>query len=97
MSECRDCDIPDRVRKLEQRCEDYGQAFPSLNAGMPDLTGHRDYHERKIAATRAEEEFWRDLKMDIARKGVVGSIIIILGLISAGIIYTIKQKIGIAP
>ena len=42
----------------------FDQAFPE-----GDLAGHRAYHEARIEAARAEEEFWRVSK-ETLKKGV---------------------------
>lgn len=42
-------------------------AFPS-----GDLAGHHDYHNRKILASQAEEEFWKAAKLTLIQAGVNG-------------------------
>ena len=38
-----------------------------------------------IKAARAQEEFWKELRIDIAKKGVWGLLIILVGLVLTGI------------
>lgn len=46
---------------------------------------HRQAHEAWIAARRSEAEFWKELKLDIAKKGAWGLIIVIVGLLLVGV------------
>lgn len=67
------------------------EAFPS-----GDLTGHCDYHESKIRAAQAEEEFWHTAKSEALKHGIsglfaVGKWILILSLL--GMAY----KLGFGP
>lgn len=63
-------------------------AFPD-----EDVEGHRDYHLAKIKAAQAEERFWIELKIDLAKKGAWGILIILLGFIMLGL----ATKLGIKP
>lgn len=56
-----------------------------LNAFPDGPANHRAAHEAWINAKHAEAEFWMELKLDIAKKGVWGILAIILGLIAVGI------------
>lgn len=67
------------------------EAFPS-----GDLTGHCGYHESKIRAARAEEEFWHTAKAEAIKHGItglfsVGKWILILAMV--GLAY----KVGLGP
>ena len=56
-----------------------------LNAFPDGPINHRAAHEALIKAKNAEAEFWMELKLDIAKKGVWGTITLIIGLIAIGI------------
>lgn len=60
-------------------------AFAKNPDGSVDYDGHRKYHESMIAAAEAQTQFWRELKLEIAKKGVWGLLVIICGLILVGI------------
>ena len=60
-------------------------AFPRDDDGEVDHEGHRKYHESLIRSAEAQEQFWRDIRMDVAKKGVWAAIIIVLGLLVIGI------------
>ncbi len=66
--------------------------FPENEDGSIDVAGHRKYHEEMIEAAKAQTAFWRELKLEIAKKGIWGLIIIALGLILSGL----AMKTGIA-
>jgi len=61
------------------------QAFPN------GLEGHREAHEQMIRAAKAEEDFWHDLKLDIAKKSIWG-ILHILFVLALG---TVAVKLGL--
>lgn len=68
------------IKKLEG-------AFPRNELGEPDVEGHRRFHDMKIKAAEQEAEFWRDLKLEIAKKGLAGAwglVVIIAGLALVG-------------
>jgi hypothetical protein len=60
-------------------------AFPADDAGMVDFIGHRRAHESMIKAAKAQEEFWRELRLDIAKKGAWGLFVILIGVVLAGL------------
>lgn len=66
-------------------------AFPSDDTGHVDFIGHRRAHEAMIKAAHAQEDFWRELRLDIAKKGAWGLLIVIVGLILVGV----SAKFGI--
>jgi hypothetical protein len=59
--------------------------FPKNEDGTVDYDGHRHYHEQLIKAKEAETEFWREMKLDIAKKGLWGLLVILCGLILTGL------------
>lgn len=77
--------ILDELKKIEG-------AFPRNDDGVTDFEGHKRFHESKIRAAEAEARFWEELKLDIAKKGTWGVLIIVLGLIAVGL----SAKFGIS-
>lgn len=69
--------ILDELKKIEG-------AFAKNDDGSVDFDGHRKYHEAMIRAAEEQEKFWHDLKMEIAKKGIIAAIIIVLGLLWVG-------------
>ena len=67
-------------------------AFATNPDGTTDFSGHKQYHEAMIKAATAQEQFWQELKLEIAKKGVWSLLIIICGLVVVGI----SAKFGIA-
>lgn len=66
-------------------------AFPKDEDGCVDYDGHRKYHEQLIKAAEAQTEFWRELRLEIAKKGVWSLIYVLCGLVAVGI----SAKLGI--
>jgi len=60
--------------------------FPKSEDGSVDYDGHRKYHEQLIKAAEAQTEFWRELRLDIAKKGAWSLLVIVLGLVSIGLL-----------
>lgn len=60
-------------------------AFPVTEAGDTDFEGHRRFHDAKIKAAVAEEKFWSELKLEIAKKGVWSLLTIVAGLAVVGL------------
>ena len=71
---------------LEEKVDEALSILESLTDAFPDgPIKHRESHEAMIAASQAQEVFWAELKLDVAKKGTWGVLVIILGLILAGI------------
>ena len=66
-------------------------AFARNDDGSVDIDGHRRYHEAMIDAAKEQAQFWRELKLDIAKKGAWGLLIIVLGLVVVGL----QSKFGL--
>lgn len=86
------CIAPAEAKKIEDQLSEIlveirklHNAFPRTEDGETDIDGHRKYHESMIKAAEAQEEFWKELKLDIAKKGVWGLLIIVCGLVLTGI------------
>ena len=95
----RDCLTELEAHQIQQKLSEIlnevrmlHNAFPRTDSGETDLEGHRKYHEAMIKSAQAQEAFWRELRLDIAKKGTWGLLIIVLGLVMAGI----AAKFGIA-
>lgn len=68
-------------------------AFPIVG-GQVDFTGHRKAHEAMIKAAEAQEDFWREMKLDLAKKGTWGVFIILLGLVITGLSIKLGAWLG---
>lgn len=79
--------------ELEEKIEQVLSELEKINRAFPDgPESHRIAHEAMIKAAVAEERFWNELKIDVAKKGVWGLLIIILGLSLVGL----AAKFGIS-
>lgn len=71
---------------LEEKVDEALMILESLSNAFPDgPIKHREAHESWIQAKHAEAKFWQELKLDVAKKGVWGLLVIVLGLIAAGV------------
>ena len=66
-------------------------AFARNDDGSVDIDGHRRYHEAMIDAAKEQAQFWRELKIDIAKKGAWGVLVIVVGLVVVGL----QSKFGL--
>jgi|688.fasta_scaffold357258_2 hypothetical protein len=74
-----------RFDQIMEELQKINGAFAKNDDGSVDFSGHRQYHEEMIRAAKAQTEFWRELKLDIAKKGIWGGIIILIGIIVTGL------------
>lgn len=71
---------------LEEKVDEALSILESLSDAFPDgPLKHREAHEAMIAASHAEAVFWQELKLDIVKKGTWGILVILLGLVLAGV------------
>lgn len=86
-------EVSAELHALNATLSEFTDAFHHGEDGKPDFTGHRKYHDAKVKAAEAEERFWTELRLDVAKKGVWGLLIIVLGLIFVGV----QVKLGLFP
>lgn len=57
-----------------------------------DAVAHRIEHEAMLRTKKAEEDFWRNLKLDLAKKGIWAVLIffVVSGLFAVGVWEKIK-------
>lgn len=80
MTECTTCqDVGHKIEEVLRALDEIKEAFPD------GVAKHRAAHEAMIAVKSAEEQFWRELKLDLAKKGTWGLLVILLGLVLAGL------------
>jgi hypothetical protein len=80
-----------RFDEVMEQLKQMNNAFARNSDGSIDFDGHRRYHESMIAAAEAQTLFWQELKLEIAKKGVWGLLIIICGLVLVGL----STKLGL--
>lgn len=66
-------------RSISEVAELFRKAFPH-----GDIHAHREFHQAQMEAQRAQAEFWRALRLDIAKKGLWGVLVVLVGLMVAG-------------
>jgi hypothetical protein len=77
--------IEERLDELLDEMHKITGAFARNNDGSVDFDGHRRYHESMIEAAEAQTQFWRELKLEVAKKGIWGLLVIVCGLIVVGL------------
>ena len=68
-------------------------AFPLDGEGRVDHVGHRKYHESLIRSAEAQEKFWVELRLDIAKKGTWTIMVVVIGIFVVGL----AAKFGLNP
>ena len=77
---------------LEEKIDMALGLLETISDAFPDgPLKHREAHESWIAAKHAETKFWQELKLDIAKKGVWGLLVVVCGLLFVGI----SVKVGV--
>jgi hypothetical protein len=76
-----------KIDQLISSQQTFAGAFVKDQDKNPDLIGHRAYHESVIAASKAQEAFWQDLRHEIMRKGIVFLLVTLFGLAAVGLLY----------
>lgn len=79
-----------RMHRKEEEAtwEKVMSAFPN-----EDPVKHRMYHESVMRAAEAQEKFWNELRLDIAKKSAWGVMLLLIGLLLAGLAF--KTGLGI--
>ncbi len=76
----------ENLRKIESKVDELTEQAKSCMSAFPDgPVNHRLSHEAMIKAAQAQENFWNEMKVDLAKKGAYGLFIIILGLVITGL------------
>lgn len=87
MIECTTClQVGHKIDEVLRELADIKEAFPD------GIARHRAAHEAMIHAKHAEEDFYRELKLDLVKKGTWGLLVLVIGLIVLGL----SVKFGIA-
>lgn len=76
---------------ISQLQNTFADAFPN-----GDLDGHRNYHQNRINAAKAEEEFWKTAKTEVVKHGVSAVFTVVKG-ISILAILGLAYKFGLGP
>lgn len=82
-----------RLDEVMAELRSINNAFARNPDGSIDHDGHRKYHESMIKAATAQEQFWQELKMEVAKKGVWSLLVIICGLVVVGL--SAKMGLGV--
>ena len=77
--------LKSQLDEILKELRNINRAFPRNMDGQVDHEGHRKYHESLIRSAEAQEQFWKELRLDVAKKGTWALIIVLVGLLVLGI------------
>lgn len=85
MADCpMTCEVKDQLAEILEKLGQFEEAFPKDRNNRPDMSGHRRAHEADIAAAKAKERFYEELRLDLAKKGSWALVMVIAGLVLMG-------------
>ena len=97
MTECDQtvvqCPMETKIDRLLAMQESFAGAFHKDEGGQIDFIGHKRYHDAAISAARAQEDFWRGLRYDLTKRGIIWAVITLLGLASVGLLWKISTLV----
>ncbi len=77
--------ISEMERSLEEHVQREEKMFTDFMDAFPDGPhNHRNAHQSMIDAANAQKKFWDDLRLDLAKKGIWGIILVLVGLVVTG-------------
>ena len=77
--------LKSQLDEILKELRNINRAFPRNMDGQVDHEGHRKYHESLIRSAEAQEQFWKELRLDVAKKGTWALIIVLVGLLVLGV------------
>ena len=75
------------ISKYEKREEEIWEEKSKIimNAFPDGIQNHRNAHQAMIDAAKAQENFWKELKLDLTKKGIWGILTVLVGLALVGL------------
>lgn len=75
------------ISKYEKREEEIWEEKSKIimNAFPDGIQNHRNTHQAMIDAAKAQENFWKELKLDLTKKGIWGILTVLVGLALVGL------------
>lgn len=68
------------MSREEAVTKQFTAALPSRPDGSPDVDGHREFHSAVIEEKKARAQLYRELRAEVAKKGVLG-LLAVLGFL----------------
>ena len=69
------------MSREDATAKQFTQALPLRPDGTPDVDGHREFHAAMIDEKKARAQFYRELRAELAKKGLLGVLAIVVFLI----------------
>jgi hypothetical protein len=73
--------LHDHMEREEGVINGLAHAFPTMPDGSPDYLGHREYHSSLIDAAKERASFFREMRRELAKKGIFGLIAVVIFLV----------------
>ena len=71
---------------LEEKVDEALSILATITHAFPDgPEAHRNAHIAMIKAAAAQERFWDELKLDLAKKGIIAILVVLAGFVVAGV------------
>jgi len=84
-------DLCKKIDQLMDEMHSISHGFVKNEDGTVDYDGHRRYHAAIIQSMNAQEKFWNELRIDLAKKGLWFILLVLAGLVVLGI----QTKLGL--
>jgi len=84
-------DLCKKIDAMREEIHSISNGFVKNADGTVDYDGHRRYHASIIQSMNAQEKFWNELRIDLAKKGLWFILIVLAGLVVLGI----QTKLGL--
>ena len=82
---------------LDEKVDEALSILETIAYAFPDgPEAHRTAHQAMIKASAAQERFWDELKLDIAKKGLWGVLIIVVGLVMVGAVTKLGMLVALS-
>lgn len=84
-------DLCKKIDKMMEEMHAISNGFVKNDDGTVDYDGHRRYHVSIIQSMNAQEKFWNELRIDLAKKGLWFVLLVVAGFVVLGI----QTKLGL--
>ena len=77
-----DAKLDGHMHREEGMTKDMLSSLPVRPDGKPDIEGHRSYHQSLIEEAQDRAKMWRELRVEIIKKGTWGVILVLIALVT---------------
>lgn len=81
--------------ELSAKIENLTVMVEQLNHAFPEgAEKHREAHEAWQKAKEEEAAFWKELKLEVAKKGAIGLVMLLIGVFLVGVSVKLRAFVG---